>query len=138
MARKSSKRPSSLEQLVREISGEPKNKFNAVKKVVDGIKFASTREADRYRELKLLVRAGKIRDLEVQPAYTLVKSVKYKNAKSRKPAMKYTADFRYWDIEKGELVVEDVKSKATAKETDYIMRRHMMLAFHDIEVLETY
>lgn len=138
MARKSSKRPSSLEQLVREISGEPKNKFNAVKVVIDGIKFASTTEGNRYRELKLLVRAGKIKDLEVQPVYTLVKSVKYKNAKRAKKAMIYTADFRYWDIEKDELVVEDVKSKATAKETDYIMRRHMMLAFHGIEVLETY
>lgn len=138
MARKSSKRPSSLEQLVREITGEPKNKFNAVKEVIDGIKFDSKTEARRYRELKLLERAGKIRDLEVQPVFILVKSVKYKNAKSRKPAMKYTADFRYYDIEKDEVVVEDVKSKATAKETDYIMRRHMMLAFHGIEVLEKY
>ncbi len=138
MARKSSKRPSSLEEAVRSITGQPKNKFNAVKKTVDGIKFDSTREAKRYEELKLLERAGKIRDLEVQPVYELVKSVKYKNAKRAKPAMIYTADFRYWDIEKGELVVEDVKSVATAKLTDYIMRRHMMLAFHGIEVLETY
>lgn len=138
LARKSSKRPSSLEEAVRSITGQPKNKFNAVKKTVDGIKFDSTREAKRYEELKLLERAGKIRDLEVQPVYELVKSVKYKNAKRAKPAMIYTADFRYWDIEKGELVVEDVKSVATAKLTDYIMRRHMMLAFHGIEVLETY
>lgn len=138
MAKKRSKRPSSLEQLVREITGEPKNKFNAVKKTIDGIKFDSTRESKRYEELKLLERAGKIKNLEVQPVYELVKSVKYKNAKRAKPAMIYTADFRYWDIEKGELVVEDVKSVATAKLTDYIMRRHMMLAFHGIEILETY
>lgn len=138
MARKSSKRPSSLERLVREISGKPKNKFNAVKKVVDDVKFDSTREAKRYEELKLLVRAGKIKSLRVQVSYPLVKSVKYKNAKRAKPEMIYTADFEYWDIEKNELVVEDVKSVATAKLTDYIMRRHMMLAFHGIEVLETY
>lgn len=138
MARKSSKRPSSLERLVREITGEPKNKFNAVKKTVDGIKFDSTREAKRYEELKLLVRAGKIKSLRVQVSYPLVKSVKYKNAKRAKPEMIYTADFEYWDIENNELVVEDVKSVATAKLTDYIMRRHMMLAFHGIEVLETY
>lgn len=138
MARKSSKRPSSLEQLVREISGEPKNKFNAVKKTVDGIKFDSTREAKRYEELKLLERAGKIKSLRVQVSYPLVKSVKYKNAKRAKPEMIYTADFEYWDIENNELVVEDVKSVATAKLTDYIMRRHMMLAFHGIEVFETY
>ena len=138
MARKSSKRPSSLEQLVREISGKPKNKFNAVKKTVDGIKFDSTREAKRYEELKQLVRAGKIKSLRVQVSYPLVKSVKYKNAKRAKPEMIYTADFEYWDIENNELVVEDVKSVATAKLTDYIMRRHMMLAFHGIEVLEIY
>lgn len=138
MARKSSKRPSSLEQLVREISGEPKNKFNAVKKVVDGIKFDSTRESKRYEELVMRVRAGEIKDLEVQPVYVLVKSVKFSGDAKAKPAMRYTADFRYYDIKKGEVVVEDVKSKATAKLTDYKMRRHMMLAFHDIEVLETY
>lgn len=138
MARKSSKRPSSLEQLVREISGEPKNKFNAVKEVIDGIKFDSKTEARRYRELKLLERAGKIKDIEVQPVYILLKSVKFSGDDRAKPAMRYTADFRYYDIDKGEVVVEDVKSKATAKLTDYKMRRHMMLAIHDIEVLEAY
>lgn len=138
MARKSSKRPSSLEQLVREISGEPKNKFNAVKEKVDGIEFDSKTEAKRYRELVMRVRAGEIKDLEVQPVYVLVKSVKFSGDAKAKPAMRYTADFRYYDIKKGEVVVEDVKSKATAKLTDYKMRRHMMLAFHNIEVLETY
>ena len=138
MARKSSKRPSSLEQLVREISGKPKNKFNAVKKTVDGIKFDSTRESKRYEELLMRVRAGEIKDLEVQPVFILVKSVKFKGDKKTTPAMRYTADFRYYDIKKGEVVVEDVKSKATAKLTDYRMRRHMMLAFHGIEILETY
>lgn len=138
MARKSSKRPSSLEQLVREISGKPKNKFNAVKKTIDGIKFDSTRESKRYEELRLAERAGRIKDLEVQPVFILVKSVKFKGDKKTTPAMRYTADFRYYDIEKDEVVVEDVKSKATAKLTDYRMRRHMMLAFHGIEILETY
>lgn len=138
MARKSSKRPSSLEQLVREIRGEPKNKFNAVKEKVGGIEFDSKTEAKRYRELVMRVRAGEIKDLEVQPVYVLVKSVKFSGDAKAKPAMRYTADFRYYDIKKGEVVVEDVKSKATAKLTDYKMRRHMMLAFHNIEVLETY
>ena len=81
MARKSRKRPSSFEQLVREISGEPKNKFNAVKVVIDGIEFASTTEGNRYEELKMLVRAGLIKDLEVQPVFILVKSVKFSGDK---------------------------------------------------------
>lgn len=138
MARKSRKRPSSLEQLVRDISGEPKNKFNAVKVVIDGIKFDSITEGNRYEELKVLVRAGLIKDLEVQPVFILVKSVKFSGDKKATPAMRYTADFRYYDIKKGKVIVEDVKSKATAKLTDYRMRRHMMLAFHEIEILETY
>lgn len=138
MARKSRKRPSSLEQLVREISGEPKNKFNAVKVVIDGIKFASITEGNRYEELKMLVRAGLIKDLETQPVFILVKSVKFSGDKKATPAMIYTADFRYYDIKKSKVIVEDVKSKATAKLTDYRMRRHMMLAFHGIEILETY
>ena len=138
MARKSSKRPSSLEQLVREISGKPKNKFNAVKKTIDGIKFDSTRESKRYEELRLAERAGRIKDLEVQPVFILVKSVKFSGDKKATPAMRYTADFRYYDIKKGKVIVEDVKSKATAKLTDYRMRRHMMLAFHGIEILEKY
>lgn len=136
--RKKGKRPSKLEELVREIDGKPANKFGAVKKTVDNIKFDSTREARRYEELKLAERAGKIKDLEVQPVFILVKSVKFSGDQKAKPAMRYTADFRYFDVKKGEVVVEDVKSKATAKQTDYKMRRHMMLAFHGIEVLETY
>lgn len=136
--RKKGKRPSKLEELVREIDGKPANKFGAVKEEVDGIKFDSKTEARRYRELKKMVRAGEIRDLELQPVYVLVKSVKFSNDQKAKPAMRYTADFRYFDVKKGRVVVEDVKSKATAKQTDYKMRRHMMLAFHGIEVLETY
>ena len=138
MARKSSKRPSSLEQLVRKIDGKPANKFGAVKVVIDGIKFDSTTEGNRYEELKKEVLAGLIKDLEVQPVFILAKSVKFSGDKKATPAMRYTADFRYYDIKKDKVVVEDVKSKATAKLTDYRMRRHMMLAFHGIEILETY
>lgn len=136
--RKKGKRPSKLEELVREIDGKPANKFGAVKVVIDGIKFDSITEGNRYEELKLLVRAGLIKDLETHPVFILVKSVKFSGDKKATPAMIYTADFRYYDIKKGKVVVEDVKSKATAKLTDYRMRRHMMLAFHGIEILETY
>lgn len=36
----------------------PKNKFNARKKVVDGIEFDSTKEARRYQDLALMQKAG--------------------------------------------------------------------------------
>lgn len=137
MARKTLRRPSRLADKFQLVKNKPKNKFNAIEKSVDGITFRSTKEADRYEQLKLLLRAGKIRDLTLQPRYVLVKSVKFSGDNRAKPAMRYTADFSYYDVETGRLVVEDVKSEATKQKTDYKMRRHMMLAFHNIEVLET-
>jgi len=50
---------------------KPRPKYGARPVVVDGIRFASQREANRYGELKLLERAGKIRDLTLQPAFAL-------------------------------------------------------------------
>ena len=47
------------------------NKYNAVTTTIDGIKFASGAEAQRYCELKLLEKAGEIYDLEVHPRIQL-------------------------------------------------------------------
>ena len=133
MARKSSKRPSSLEQLVREISGEPKNKFGAVKKVVDGIEFDSTKEGNRYAQLKLLIRAGKIRDLRLQVRYDLIPSQKFRDGKTMIGTY-YLADFVYFDCDKGYEVVEDVKGKKTDV---YQIKRKLMKLILDIEIFET-
>lgn len=51
-----------------------RSKYRAVPTVVDGIRFASKREAKRYMELRLLERAGEIRSLQRQlkfPLYVL-------------------------------------------------------------------
>lgn len=70
------------------------HKYGAKPTVVDGIRFASQKEARRYQELKLLERAGEVRDIELQPVYELdviggfVKDV-------RRTIGKYKADFRY-------------------------------------------
>lgn len=133
MARKSRKRPSSLEQLVREISGEPKNKFGAVKKTIDGIKFDSTRESKRYEELKLLERAGKIKDLRLQVRYDLIPKQKFSDGSSMIGTY-YLADFVYFDCDKGCEVVEDVKGKKTDV---YQIKRKLMKLILDIEILET-
>lgn len=47
----------------------------------------------------------------------------------------YTADFVYRD-KQGNEVVEDVKSAATRKEADYVLRRKLMLHVHGILVKE--
>lgn len=63
------------------------HKYNAQRTVIDGISFASKAEARRFAELKLMVKAGEIRDLELQPKYPLIVN--------GQTVASYTADFRY-------------------------------------------
>jgi len=103
------------------------NKYNAKKTTVDGIKFDSKREAKRYGELKLWEKSGGINRLRVHPSWDLIVNEVFIG--------RYTADFVYhtWaDV----LVVEDVKSPATAKRADYRLRKRLMLALHGIEIEE--
>lgn len=86
------------------------SKYNNKKTIIDNIKFDSRAEANRYIELKLLEKAGKISDLELQPKFELQE--KYINNKGEKVrAITYKADFSY--IENGKLIVEDVKGVET-------------------------
>lgn len=111
------------------------SKYKAKRREFDGHTFASGREKRRYQELLLLERAGQIQNLELQPKYEIIpKSVKADGTIER--AAVYTADFRY--VEDGVLIVEDVKSKATAKLPDYILRRKLMLQVHGVEVREVF
>ena len=131
--RKKGKRPTRLEELVREIDGKPANKFGAVKKDVDGIRFDSTKEANRYEQLKLPVRAGKIKDLSLQVRYDLIPKPKFSDGSSMVGTY-YLADFVYFDCDKGCEVVEDVKGKRTDV---YQIKRKLMKLILDIEVYET-
>lgn len=80
-----------------------RHKYNAVPTTVDGIRFASKSEATRYAELKLLERAGKIRNLALQPKFPLVVN--------GIEVAQYWADFKYF--EGNETVVEDRKGFET-------------------------
>ena len=82
-------------------------KYRNVKTKLDGITFASKKEATRYAELRLLERAGIISSLELQPEIEL-----YVNGVV---IGKYRGDFRYQSD--GETILEDVKSKATKTPT---------------------
>lgn len=85
------------------------NKYRNRKIVVDNIRFDSNLEAIRYRQLKLLLRAGEISNLELQPRFLLQDSFK-KNGKTYRK-IEYIADFQY--IENGKTIVEDVKGIQT-------------------------
>lgn len=87
------------------------SKYKNKKTIVDGIPFDSLKEARRYQELKLLVRGGAIKNLELQPVFELIPSQVYQGKTMRK--VSYIADFMYKDIKRGITVVEDVKGFKT-------------------------
>ena len=104
---------------------EVKQKYGAVPTTVDGIRFASKREAKRYRELKIFEVNFLITDLVLQPRYPMVvNGVK---------VCTYVADFRYARADTGQVIVEDVKGMATPV---YRIKKKLMLACHGIVVEE--
>lgn len=95
-----------------------RSKYGAKRTSLDGISFDSKAEADRYAALKLRERAGAITHLQLQPSYELKiapdKPIKIRskgNPGGRR--IVYKADFRYFDVERGRVVVEDVKGQDT-------------------------
>lgn len=85
------------------------NKYRNKKVILDDYVFDSIQESRRYKELKLLLRAGEISDLELQPRFLLQESFK-KNGKTYRK-IEYIADFKY--IVNGKTIVEDVKGIQT-------------------------
>ena len=81
------------------------SKYNNKKVIVEDYVFDSIQESRRYKELKLLERAGKIQNLELQPHFLLQDSFR-KNGKTFRK-IEYIADFKY--IENGKTILEDVK-----------------------------
>lgn len=85
------------------------SKYKNKKIQVDMYVFDSIAESRRYKELKLLERAGEITDLKLQPKFLLQESFK-KNGKTFRK-IEYIADFQY--IENNKVIVEDVKGMQT-------------------------
>lgn len=101
-------------------------KYHNKKTVIDGIKFDSKLEAERYTQLKMMERAGVIRNLELQPEYELIPSFR-KNGKTwRKTA--YKADFRYILVENDITIIEDVKG-STAVITDVFRLKQKLFEY---------
>lgn len=69
------------------------NKYRNKKVIVDDYIFDSIQESRRYKELKLLLKAGEISNLELQPKFLLQDTFK-KNGKTYKK-IQYIADFMY-------------------------------------------
>ena len=106
-----------------------KSKYRSIKTTVDGITFDSKKEAKRYQELKLLLRANKIENLRLQVPYVLIDKSRYGRQ------IKYIADFVYYDKELRQEVVEDTKSEAT-KTPVYMLKKRLMAEKYGIEIKE--
>lgn len=127
------------------------NKYFNKRVVVDGITFASKKEANRWLELRLLERKGKISDLKRQVKFVLIpaqyetvelaekyqKGVKKGQNKVKQVLLEkecsYYADFVYQ--ENGATVVEDTKS-GSFRTKEYIIKKKLMLYVHGIRINE--
>lgn len=99
------------------------NKYNAKRSLFDNIWFDSQKEKQRYVQLKLMLKAGKISDLELQPRYDI-------DVNGQRICF-YKADFRY--VENGKTIVEDVKGMKTAV---YNLKKKLVKACHNIDIVE--
>lgn len=118
-----------------------RSKYRSQKTTVDGIEFDSKKEANRYRELVLLERAGLITNLKRQVKFVLIPAQyeiieRYsektgKRLKDKKVTIEqecsYVADFTYH--KDGKYIIEDVKGykKGGAYAVFTIKRKLMML-----------
>jgi hypothetical protein len=99
-------------------------KYRAKAVTVDGIRFPSRLEANRYGQLKLLERAGEISGLTLQPEYPI--TVNGVNCGT------YKADFRYVEKANG-TVIEDTKGFATPV---YKLKKKLVEAIYGIQISE--
>lgn len=120
-----------------------RNKYHSKKVEVNGIAFASKREAKRYSELSLLEKAGAIIGLQRQVEFVLIPTQREPDTIGKRGGIikgktielkcSYKADFVYRDAKTGELIVEDTKGFKTK---DYIIKRKLMLYIHGIRIQE--
>lgn len=100
------------------------SKYKNKKVVVDNVTFHSIKESERYLELKMLLKAGKIQALELQPKYRILNAFTDFEGKKHRETY-YIADFCYCEAEN--FIVEDVKGFKTAV---YQLKKKMFLATH--------
>lgn len=102
-------------------------KYNNIKVKDGGYTFDSKAEHRRWLELRMLERAGEISNIEIHQKYPLVvNGVK---------VCIYIVDFRYKNNQNGDIINEDVKSKATITAV-YRLKKKLMLACYGITLVE--
>jgi len=106
-----------------------KTKYNNKITKLDGIKFHSRKESVRYGQLKVYEKGGLISDLRLQVSYELIPKLVI-NGKAER-AIKYIADFVYFDTVHKVEVVEDVKGMIT---DIFKLKYRLMKLIHNIDI----
>ena len=112
------------------LQAKTRSKYHNNPVVVDGERFDSVKEAERWCWLCLLQKAGVITDLRRQVPFELIPAQKLDGKVVERP-VKYIADFVY--IRSGETIVEDAKGVRTK---EYVIKRKLMLYEQGIRVKE--
>lgn len=107
------------------------HKYHAKRTVLDGVTFPSRHEAERYAELKLLMRAHAIDRLELQPVFPL-HTVNLATGEVVRVGA-YIADFRYWDVRRQCYTIEDAKG---VRMPIYVLKKKMCEAEYGITIVE--
>lgn len=98
------------------------------------LRFDSMKEARRFDWLIERERRGEIRELRLQVDFTLQEA--YTDTEGRRVrAIRYRADFTYYEGTKGVKVVEDVKSRAT-RTRDYAMKKKLLKDRFGLDITE--
>lgn len=106
-----------------ELKKSPRIK-NTRKKVIDGIEFASTREARRYQDLAMMQSAKQIFELRRQVPFAIeIKGIH---------CCDWVADFVY--LREGVRIVEDSKGHRTEV---YKLKKKLVEAYYGFQILET-
>lgn len=111
------------------------NKYGAKRTTVDGYTFDSAAEARRYGELRLLEKAGEIRDLELQPAFQMFAANMHMPAAFSTVVGSYRADFRYVTKD-GVTVTEDIKGGKATQTPMYRLKKRIVEANYGITITE--
>jgi hypothetical protein len=120
-----------------------KAKYRNNKITIGDDTYDSMKEYNRYLDLLAMLKAGEITDLRRQVKFILLPAQREPETKGKRGGVikgkllerevSYYADFVYTDTGSGEMIVEDTKGIRTK---DYILKRKMMLYFHNIKIKE--
>lgn len=113
---------------------EKGKKYNNTKVEVDGIKFDSKKESQRYLVLKKAQEKGIITNLQRQVRFELIPPIKEEYivhlktkdkvaTRTLQMAITYTCDFQY--EKDGDIVVEDVKASPKMLPKEFILKEKL-------------